>query len=1085
MAINFYSDISLNYNELQNIVVQKLGSAPGSPVEGQIYYDTGDDTIYVRRASDWLDLGQSGSSVSGNTFATDLKIGRDADNLIDFTTDNQITFRVSAGNNVIMKASGEIEAASLDISGDVDVDGTLETDAFSINGTAVTSTAAELNALDGITSTVAELNILDGVTSTAAELNILDGVTSTTAELNTLDGITAVVGELNHLDLGSTAVGTAIASKAVVLDSNKDYTGFRNITLSGELDAGSLDVSGDVDIDGTLETDALSINGTAVSSTAAELNILDGVTSTTAELNVLDGITAVVGELNALDIGSTAVGTAVASKAVILDSNKDYTGVRNLTISGELDAATGDFSGAVDIAGDLTLSAGADGALTFGAASSIKIVDNQAASLVIEEADTAYMTFTTTNSSELITANKGFNIAGAFQVGGTAVTSTAAELNILDGVTSTAAELNILDGVTSTAAELNILDGVTSTAAELNILDGVTSTAAELNALDGITAVVGELNALDIGSTAVGTAVASKAVILDSNKDYTGVRNFTITGNLSVGGTTTQVNTVTMNAQNAVVFEGATADNHETTLTIVDPTADHTYKLPDLGDTNDEGYIAAFAADPGTSPLITSTPTELNLLDGVTSTTAELNILDGVTSTAAELNILDGVTSTAAELNILDGVTSTAAELNVLDGITAVVGELNALDIGSTAVGTAVASKAVILDSNKDYTGIRNLTVSGEYDGATLDLSGAADIAGDLVLSGGADGALQFTNAGENSIKIPDNQASALIIEEADNAYMTFATTNSSELITANKAFNAAGTFSIGGTAVTSTAAELNILDGVTSTAAELNILDGVTSTAAELNILDGVTSTAAELNILDGVTSTAAELNILDGVTSTAAELNALDGITAVVGELNALDIGSTAVGTAVASKAVILDSNKDYTGLRNITLSGELDAGSLDVSGDADIDGTLETDALTINGTAIVAQATASAVGGVELATADEVITGTDAARVVTCDTLSAKTVVGIIDVSSLTGDKIVTIPHNLGTADVIVQMYDTVTEHTIYADIGRTDDNMSTASTANVSVDFGATDPPNDIRVIITSLAGASASGTVAYT
>ena len=144
-------------------------------------------------------------------------------------------------------------------------------------------------------------------------------------------------------------------------------------------------------------------------------------------------------------------------------------------------------------------------------------------------------------------------------------------------------------------------------------------------------------------------------------------------------------------------------------------------------------------------------------------------------------------------------------------------------------------------------------------------------------------------------------------------------------------------TLDIGGTNVTSTAAELNILDGVTSTAAELNILDGVTSTAAELNILDGVTATAtelnlidgvtattAELNILDGVTSTAAELNILDGVTSTAAELNVLDGITAVVGELNALDIGGTAVGTAVASKAVILDSNKDYTGIRNLTTTG-----------------------------------------------------------------------------------------------------------------------------------------------------------------
>ena len=87
--------------------------------------------------------------------------------------------------------------------------------------------------------------------------------------------------------------------------------------------------------------------------------------------------------------------------------------------------------------------------------------------------------------------------------------------------------------------------------------------------------------------------------------------------------------------------------------------------------------------------------------------------------------------------------------------------------------------------------------------------------------------------------------------------------------------------------------------------------------------------------------------------VTSTAAELNVLDGITAVVGELNALDLGSTAVGTAIASKAVILDSNKDYTGIRNLTITGELDGATLDISGDADIDGTLEADAITIGGT------------------------------------------------------------------------------------------------------------------------------------
>ncbi len=55
------------------------------------------------------------------------------------------------------------------------------------------------------------------------------------------------------------------------------------------------------------------------------------------------------------------------------------------------------------------------------------------------------------------TAVKPNLTASQWKVGGTAVTSTAAELNILDGVTSTAAELNILDGVTATATELNYL----------------------------------------------------------------------------------------------------------------------------------------------------------------------------------------------------------------------------------------------------------------------------------------------------------------------------------------------------------------------------------------------------------------------------------------------------------------------------------------------------------------------------------------------------------------------------------------------------------------------------------------------------
>ena len=126
-----------------------------------------------------------------------------------------------------------------------------------------------------------------------------------------------------------------------------------------------------------------------------------------------------------------------------------------------------------------------------------------------------------------------------------------------------------------------------------------------------------------------------------------------------------------MQAANAITFEGATADAHETTLTIVDPTADRTINMP-----NQSGTLAVLAAASNTA------------------------------------------------------ITSTPEELSILDGATVVVGEVNALDLGSTGTGTAIASKAVILDGSKDYTGIRNLTITGELDAATLDISGAVDIDG-------------------------------------------------------------------------------------------------------------------------------------------------------------------------------------------------------------------------------------------------------------------------------------------------------------------------------------------------------------------
>ena len=56
--------------------------------------------------------------------------------------------------------------------------------------------------------------------------------------------------------------------------------------------------------------------------------------------------------------------------------------------------------------------------------------------------------------------------------------------------------------------------------------------------------------------------------------------DLTVTGNLTVQGTQTTVNSTSVEIQNAFVFEGASADAHETTLTTVEPTADNTIKLP-------------------------------------------------------------------------------------------------------------------------------------------------------------------------------------------------------------------------------------------------------------------------------------------------------------------------------------------------------------------------------------------------------------------------------------------------------------------------------------------------------------------------
>ena len=320
-------------------------SVPSSSdlVEGELAVNTADKRLFTENASAAVvELGTNPSTVTTTTVTTTNLV---AGGLTYVTSDgdaNQVLATNGSGALQWLTVSGvydlatqaEAEAGTvtdgkifsplrvkqaIDALGDASVDwtrpGTIGSNTpssgafttlsasstFSLGGSSVTSTAAELNILDGVTSTTAELNILDGVTSTASELNILDGVTSTTAELNILDGVTATSTELNILDgvtstaselnlVDGSSAGTIVNSKALVYGS------------SGEVNATTLQIA-----------------GTSITSTAAELNILDGVTSTAAELNLLDGVTATTAEINYLDV--TTLGTSAASKAVTADAN--------------------------------------------------------------------------------------------------------------------------------------------------------------------------------------------------------------------------------------------------------------------------------------------------------------------------------------------------------------------------------------------------------------------------------------------------------------------------------------------------------------------------------------------------------------------------------------------------------------------------------------------------------------------------------------------------------------------------------------------------------------------------------------------
>ena len=193
---------------------------------------------------------------------------------ITLGTNSDITIQYDETTNDSLEIAAAVEGAALGIvlksdQGDDNADqhklsiadgGTL-TLASKISGSFVTYLTHTPN------STVASSTLaVAGNLTVGGNLTLGSGAELSEAELEMLDGITA---------------GTVAASKAVVVDSNKDIASFRNITLTGELDAGSLDVSGDIDVDGTSNLDVVDIDGAVdMASTLTVAGVVD-ITDTT------------------------------------------------------------------------------------------------------------------------------------------------------------------------------------------------------------------------------------------------------------------------------------------------------------------------------------------------------------------------------------------------------------------------------------------------------------------------------------------------------------------------------------------------------------------------------------------------------------------------------------------------------------------------------------------------------------------------------------------------------------------------------------------------------------------------------------
>ena len=317
---------------------------------GSITLDTiandGSDGVTIDSSTDVI-IDAGGADIILKDDGTEF--GRFTNNSTDFeikvsTQDKDIKFIGDDGGSAITALSLDMSAAGdATFNNQVIVgDGKLV-----LNSTAVTSTAAELNALDGITSTVAELNIVDGDTSASAvtivdadQIILNDAGTMKQVAVSALNTYTSSSIAADNVSSGSSAVNLTTSSGNITIDAAANDS---DIIFKGT------DNSSDITM--------LTLDGSAAGAASFNSDVTVGALlkmpdNTSAKILVADGTSfqevAVSGDVGIASNGAVTIAATSVENSMLAGSIADSK-LSTITTANKVGLAALDIDGGTDI----------------------------------------------------------------------------------------------------------------------------------------------------------------------------------------------------------------------------------------------------------------------------------------------------------------------------------------------------------------------------------------------------------------------------------------------------------------------------------------------------------------------------------------------------------------------------------------------------------------------------------------------------------------------------------------------------------------------------------------------------------------